>query len=37
MSVTAREIAWQHDFESALKDAAQKGTRVLIDFSAAPM
>jgi hypothetical protein len=37
MSTTAHEIAWRRDFDSALKDAAQKGTRVLIDFSAAPM
>ena len=37
MGVAAHEIAWQHDFDSALKQAAQTARRVLVDFSAAPM
>jgi hypothetical protein len=37
MAVQHREITWTHDFDAALKDAQQKGTPVLLDFSAAPM
>jgi hypothetical protein len=37
MATTAQSIAWQHDYEGALKDARQSGKLVLIDFSAAPM
>jgi hypothetical protein len=37
MAVEAHAIQWQHDFERASKDAAAKGTHLLIDFTAAPM
>jgi hypothetical protein len=37
MGVAAHEITWQHDLDSALKEAARKRTGVLLDFTAAPM
>ena len=32
-----QKIAWRHDFDAAVKDAAAQGRHVLLDFSAAPM
>jgi hypothetical protein len=32
-----QKIAWRHDFDAAIKDAAAQGRQVLLDFSAAPM
>lgn len=32
-----QKIAWRHDFEAAVSDAAAQGRHVLLDFSAAPM
>jgi hypothetical protein len=37
MATAAHQIAWRHDFDRALQDAAAKHQRVLLDFSAAPM
>ena len=37
MATLARQIAWRHDFDRALADAAREGRAVLLDFSAAPM
>jgi hypothetical protein len=37
MPTTSRAIAWRHDFDAALTDAAKQGRPVLLDFSAAPM
>ena len=37
MATTAQSIAWRHDHDNALKDAARAGKLVLLDFSAAPM
>ncbi len=37
MGISAQELKWQHDLDQALKEAAPKGSHVLIDFSAAPM
>ena len=37
MANTTHAINWRHDYDNALKDAKQKGTPVLLDFSAAPM
>ena len=37
MATAAHEIAWRHEFESALSDATRVKRPVLIDFSAAPM
>ena len=36
MAIAAKEITWQRDFESAMRDAKQKHAHVLLDFSAAP-
>jgi hypothetical protein len=36
MATTSHEIAWRHDFDAALREAAGAGP-VLLDFSAAPM
>ena len=30
-------IAWRHDFDTALADAAQQQRHLLLDFTAAPM
>jgi hypothetical protein len=35
MPTSTGHIAWQNDFDTALKSAAKKA--VLLDFSAAPM
>jgi len=32
-----QKIAWRHEFDTAVKDAAAQGRHVLLDFSAAPM
>jgi hypothetical protein len=37
MDTTTREIAWRHDFDRALQDAAAQHKHLLLDFSAAPM
>lgn len=37
MATTSRDIAWRHDFDAALADAARERKEVLLDFSAAPM
>ena len=37
MGVAAQAITWRNDFDGSVKDAAQKGTHVLMDFTAAPM
>jgi hypothetical protein len=37
MATTTPSIAWQHDYDGALKGARQSGKLVLLDFSAAPM
>lgn len=37
MATTSHEIAWRHDFDNALADAARDTRSVLVDFSAAPM
>lgn len=37
MATLSREIAWSHDFEAAVRDAAAQSRPVLLDFSAAPM
>lgn len=31
------EIAWRHDFDAALAEAAEQTKPVLLDFSAAPL
>ena len=30
-------INWSHDFDAAMRTAAQAGKPILLDFSAAPM
>jgi hypothetical protein len=32
-----QQIAWRHDFDAAVKDAAAQARHALLDFSAAPM
>jgi hypothetical protein len=37
MATSSQSIAWRHDFDGALNDAARSNRAVLIDFTAAPM
>jgi hypothetical protein len=37
MANTTAHIAWLHDLDAALEQAAQHDMHVLLDFSAAPL